>query len=57
MTVPCPDCDGTGRIEWDEDCWSYYADCHYTAHRTAECETCYGTGEVPAEEPEEGDAA
>lgn len=53
---PCPNCDGSGFVEWFEDRWSPAAD-HYTVEHTAECDECDGSGELADDEDEEEEGA
>lgn len=42
--VKCPECDGTGRVEYERDCWSYSQEMHYTVTEKADCPECGARG-------------
>lgn len=40
--VKCPECKGSGRVEYERDCWSHEQDRHYTVTDKDECPECGG---------------
>ena len=52
--VPCPDCDGDGRVEVEFAVpHNFNRDVGYLDTRMEECENCYGSGEVELEYEDE----
>ena len=49
-TMQCPDCDGEGRVSWDDKC-KHRDGSRIHDSGMARCDTCDGTGEVAAPAP------
>lgn len=47
--IPCPDCDGEGECEYDEEV-ADYVNGGYVKAVWDTCETCLGTGEIEIED-------